>query len=367
MNLKIFNILQGILPQLQSKKVIIFGTGEGSAEVFSALKHISVDIAYFVDNDSQKCGISIFGKVIHNPEELLNEEKDDILVLIASSADDEISSQLDKMGFIKNSDFYSIICANTQKAKNALPILVIPIVDHCNLNCKACGAYSPIVEPGFTKLSQYIRDLDRMSELFENIPRITILGGEPLLHPDINQFICSTRQFFPSSDIDVTTNGILLSKMPESFWKTLNKYSVRIEVSLYPPFAKQKENFINLAASKNVSLICLSEAKKFFKSTDLSGNNDPVLRYENCIRHVCCYLKNGEICSCGVPIVRRQFNEKFNEKIICDGVFDIHNPELTGAKLLKLLNSPFDSCKFCAEEEFFDWDVSKKQKEEWCV
>ena len=61
------------------------------------------------------------------------------------------------------------------------------LADHCNLNCKGCDHFSPIAETKLTEFTQFKKDINRMSELFEKKAKsIHILGGEPLLNPEIN-------------------------------------------------------------------------------------------------------------------------------------------------------------------------------------
>lgn len=254
-----------------------------------------------------------------------------------------------------------------KKNKNILPLLIVSIIDHCNLNCKGCGSFAPIAEANFTSLDQHKNDMRRMSKLFDNIDEIQIQGGETLLYPDIEQIICVTREFFPVSIIKIITNGILLSKMPKSFWKTLKKYNVNIEITVYPPFVTKQEEFKKLADMYNINVTFRSNISRFFKTMDLKGNFDYIEKFEKCKWKFCRFLKNGELCSCGAPILKKIFIKHFKEEFVLDGIINIHNTGLTGSKVLEFLETPFEHCKYCSEEKYFDWDVSKKEKEEWCV
>ena len=86
------------------------------------------------------------------------------------------------------------------------------LVDHCNLKCKGCGHFSSLSEKRYTDVDIFKRDLMRLSGLFDNISRIRLMGGEPLLHPDVLGFVKSSRLAFPNADIWVVTNGLLLHK-----------------------------------------------------------------------------------------------------------------------------------------------------------
>ena len=96
----------------------------------------------------------------------------------------------------------------------------VHIVEHCNLNCKQCAHFSPLAEKSYLPVERYERDCRRLSELFRGeMSSILLLGGEPLLHPQITEIMRVTREAFPVGRIRIVTNGILLPKMAEDFWK----------------------------------------------------------------------------------------------------------------------------------------------------
>jgi molybdenum cofactor biosynthesis enzyme MoaA len=74
-----------------------------------------------------------------------------------------------------------------------LPYIVeTHLVDHCNLNCKGCSHFASLV-PGevFTDIEIFKRDIARLSQIFIDVYEIRLMGGEPLLHPDIDTFTVS--------------------------------------------------------------------------------------------------------------------------------------------------------------------------------
>src|ERR1700739_1343296 len=73
---------------------------------------------------------------------------------------------------------------------NHHPILahIIPI-RRCNLSCAYCNEYDKVSSPVPT--AEMMRRIDRLAELGTEI--ITFSGGEPLLHPDLDQLIRHIR------------------------------------------------------------------------------------------------------------------------------------------------------------------------------
>lgn len=70
------------------------------------------------------------------------------------------------------------------------PILahIIPM-RRCNLSCDYCNEYDNISKP--VPLSVMLRRLELLANL--GTSAITISGGEPLLHPDLDEIIHSIR------------------------------------------------------------------------------------------------------------------------------------------------------------------------------
>jgi len=86
-----------------------------------------------------------------------------------------------------------------------------PIVAHivpirrCNLSCSYCNEFDDVSNPVPTELM--LRRVDRLAELGTSV--ITISGGEPLLHPDLDQIIHRIRH--RGSIATLITNGYLLT------------------------------------------------------------------------------------------------------------------------------------------------------------
>lgn len=95
-----------------------------------------------------------------------------------------------------------------------IPILaqIVPI-RRCNLSCAYCNEYDNTSPP--VPLESMLRRLDKLSELGTGI--ITFSGGEPTLHPELDQLIGRVRS--NGAIATVITNGYLL--VPERI-KRLN-------------------------------------------------------------------------------------------------------------------------------------------------
>lgn len=87
------------------------------------------------------------------------------------------------------------------------PVLahIIPI-RRCNLSCAYCNEYDDHSKP--VPLETVYRRLDKLAELRTSI--ICVSGGEPLLHPELDQILAHIRKL--GSICGLITNGYLLTK-----------------------------------------------------------------------------------------------------------------------------------------------------------
>ena len=81
---------------------------------------------------------------------------------------------------------------------------IVPI-RRCNLACAYCNEFDDHSPP--VPLAEMIRRIDRLAELGTGV--VTVSGGEPLLHPDLDRIIRHIRD--RGMIATVITNGYLLS------------------------------------------------------------------------------------------------------------------------------------------------------------
>ena len=92
-----------------------------------------------------------------------------------------------------------------------LPFLETMATQVCNLSCEGCTNYSDLPHSGYVPWSVMHNDLSEWLKILD-IPDFGIMGGEPLINPEIRQWIQGIRDLLPTSQIRFTTNGILLNK-----------------------------------------------------------------------------------------------------------------------------------------------------------
>lgn len=117
MYLDFFDILLGLLNKLENKKIIIFGADKSGKKAYVDLKNLEKSTAYFVDNDPAKQNTCFLNTNIYSPNKLLEEHKEDIIILIASYYIEAIKEQLIQMGFEDNKHFYALVSKNKNHFK----------------------------------------------------------------------------------------------------------------------------------------------------------------------------------------------------------------------------------------------------------
>lgn len=87
------------------------------------------------------------------------------------------------------------------------PILaqIVPI-RRCNLDCAYCNEYDKVSDP--VPLATMLARIDKLAELGTSI--ITLSGGEPTLHPDLDAMIRRIRE--RGAMATLITNGLLLAR-----------------------------------------------------------------------------------------------------------------------------------------------------------
>ncbi|MDF2531606.1 MAG: hypothetical protein K0Q65_1187 [Clostridia bacterium] len=154
---------QKYLESIQDKKIILFGTGYVSKII---TPHIPFDISYYIDNDSEKWNTTFMGAIIHGPDILKKESKEQVAIFIASSYYEQVAVQLHELGYAEGIHFWG-------------GMAIFQISDN-----KALMEKSPEILRVFPRLSQTLAKFFLKNVALKNIhqnKRCFILGNGPSL------------------------------------------------------------------------------------------------------------------------------------------------------------------------------------------
>lgn len=257
-----------------------------------------------------------------------------------------------------------------------LEYLVINILDHCNLKCKGCDHFACVADPYLVPYETLHNDIERMAEIMhgDNIMKIAVMGGEPLLHPDLLEILKDVRGKFPNAIIRLTTNGLLLLQQTDEFWAVCRDYNITIVNTKYPiriDYKKIKDK----TTSENVEF-------QFFEGTGddtvktsskkiitLDGTNDPVKSFAKCyISNYGNFLMEGKLYGCPFSCQSyRIFNKKFgqNLKMTERDYLDIYKIK-DMQEIFDFAARPRPYCRYCGDlDRWHEWERSRQDISEW--
>ncbi|GHV41005.1 hypothetical protein AGMMS49546_16000 [Spirochaetia bacterium] len=256
----------------------------------------------------------------------------------------------------------------------ALEGIDICVAEHCNMACYSCNHFSQLAEPVFADLAETERDLKRLSELSGgNIQSIMLVGGEPLLNPELPEFMRVARQYFPGSRIQIITNGLLLLAQKDVFWESAKKYNIVMTPTKYPGINWEKieeradtfgYKFDYFGFTENSEKV----SRKF--CLDLTGSQNIKKSFMRCPLAFCTVgLDKGRLATCSFVFSMKHFNRYFNQNV---PVTEADSIDIYKAKdmqeIIDFLNSPIPLCRFCKSmgtEIVGEWRKSEKTIDEW--
>ncbi|UQZ90395.1 radical SAM protein [Deltaproteobacteria bacterium Smac51] len=249
----------------------------------------------------------------------------------------------------------------------------VNLVEHCNLNCIGCDHFSPVAEEGFTDVDKYERDLIRLSELFgDDVSSITLVGGEPLMHPQLIEFIKRSRRHFPKTGLGLFTNGILLTRMPAQFWEACRDEKVVIIITNYP-IKIDNDKIRQLTGEYGIQLDYSWEnkLKTMHKLVlDPEGKGDVDYNFKKCYRsNSCIFLQDGRLYTCTVAPTAHHLNKHFDQKLEMSekDSIDIYQAQ-SANEILEFLRRPIPFCRYCdmhTKIKGITWKQSDKKLTEW--
>jgi MoaA/NifB/PqqE/SkfB family radical SAM enzyme len=251
---------------------------------------------------------------------------------------------------------------------NFQQILETHLTDHCNLGCKGCSHFSPLVRGEvFADIRVFQRDMSRLGELFDSIYEVRLMGGEPLLHPDVLSFCGIARQTFPKARIALFTNGIRLLAMDDRFWDACADLDILLKITWYP-IELEMDRINKKAREKNVRIKIPNQIKSFFKHINISGDSDPESSFRNCrMMFKTPQLRDGRIYPCFFPAYVHIFNDYFHKSIdVSENDYINFLEHIDPNEILEFLSRPIPMCRWClCRRPFVEWGLSNKKIHEW--
>ena len=211
-----------------------------------------------------------------------------------------------------------------------MKLYIIPIQSQCNASCIFCITRHR-QESGFgeTLKLNYLNQLNNL-----NIEKIEITGGgEPLLHPQINDIIQKSSQ---KVFTQLYTNGLLLSCLSQKSLKSLGKLC--ISRAHFDPVKNQKLMRINV---NNQDLITVT--KKINTKFSLVLTSSGISSYEDILKYIDWVISVGgrEV------VIRRMFLFNYPDLVKSETEINLY-------KIIEKLKSNFKVQQETDEKIFFN-------------
>lgn len=235
---------------------------------------------------------------------------------------------------------YNFISTSVNKYWPGAPMkkLILPFVETmatqvCNLSCQGCSNYSDLKHNGYVSWDKATSQIEQWLDILE-LPDFGIIGGEPLINPEIEQWLLGLRKLLPNTQIRFTTNGLLLQKFPNllpllnQIGNCVFKITVHVHDNWLEDYISQIQHhdqwhtvnefgIIRLKNKNNVRFQ-VNRPTNFIKTyrntykTMEPYNSDPLEAFDNCMQKTCPLLYNGKIYKCSTAGLLTDVLAKFN-------------------------------------------------------
>ncbi len=201
--------------------------------------------------------------------------------------------------------------SDTQYPLNLNSVTLI-VNQKCNLSCKYCSSYmhSYTAETRVNfPVKNIVRDIHHFFAAIDSASSVTVMGGEPFLHPDISMIVQALLEHDNFGFISIATNGVCDIK-PQQL-DGLNDPRVMVSVNNYLPSLPKKmgEMFnknVKLLTEMNIFHVVGNYMKEWAIPSTLYPNhvstNVKIRRKNECTTvtsHIRCHqLKDGKLYPC---------------------------------------------------------------------
>lgn len=189
----------------------------------------------------------------------------------------------------------------------------------CNLSCQGCTNYSDLPFNGhitWPHAKSWIEPwLNRIS-----IDDFGIIGGEPMLNPEIDAWLYGLRDLLPTSQLRLTTNGLLI-KSPSNLLNMLDNIgNIVFKITIHVDTPKLRniideifslrlwkpvhEHGIDRWRLDNGVRFQINRPNQFLMTyrgtyeNMMPHHSDPIRAFELCVQKTCPLLWHGRIFKC---------------------------------------------------------------------
>ena len=296
--------------------------------------------------------------IVPSLDEQLNYRAEKMISAYGIDLDNLLYAPIETLkGELSDGEKIAKICIYTERTE--LETMEIHAAEHCNLNCKNCSMFCGLVETcDFPCYQEFEEGIKQLKNFFPHIKKFRIIGGEPLLNPELDKYIRLIRNVYPYTDIRVISNGILVTKMSDQLIQTIIDNDVTFIVTQYISLKHSIDEINRFLSKTGIRYIVTEAVLEFQKIYNALGDSDIDENFYRCHwKGSCATMYGTKIATCYVPFVIHYLSDKFNLAIEETGKIDLMEEGLTAQEIIKRMHTPFDMCRYCAPKgNWTEWE-----------
>lgn len=250
---------------------------------------------------------------------------------------------------------------------NLISNLDFPLTTFCSLKCDFCSHCIPYANPPkHFDVDVLISDLNKLLD-YSYVECLAIMGGEPLVYPDLNEFIRKYKDLKNKEHIGFTrivTNGTVLPT--DGFFAAYKELdNAYIYISNYGEKSKKIDQLIEKCKEYDIGVFVCPFSDDWVSLGGFSyrrNYTEDQLKhlYAVCGSHSCVQLLNGRIYSCGrTPILNEDGLIPFFEHDFCE-IRNANDLDIEENLHRYLYEKPFlEGCQYCDGQHLYSKKVRR--------
>ena len=239
-----------------------------------------------------------------------------------------------------------------------LPSVEFYITNVCNLECRGCNRFNNYKFTGHYYWDDHASDIEAWSKRIAP-DKITIMGGEPRLHPELETWVANLRRLWPDAHIMIQSNGTYMRPEFNTFY---TKYNVGTAISLHDL------ETVNEIVEKNPPTDGYIAAFVFHQAAVIKRDSYFVVHHsapDEAFRH--CGMKSsytmhsGKLYKCPTMAILPEFKKQFDLRMT-DGqtaLLESYTPmtsDCSDSDLYEFINdkdNTIPQCEFCPDSHIW--------------
>jgi len=187
-----------------------------------------------------------------------------------------------------------------------LPRVAVSVTLRCTLNCDNCIGYMPDnARLGDIPASDIIRDVRALFSNVDYIYDLNLTGGEPFLHPDLDQIILACVEPNKVGHVDVSTNGTVIPGTKAL--AALRKANATVRISKYLDELQPNVEKLKCILKENEIHFMHEECAFWYDPGDraktMLRDGMERRRFSICVLKLCLAFYNGKLHLCHTSVL----------------------------------------------------------------